>query len=78
MEELLGRRVPYSAEAEQAILGSILIDPGCVPDVIEKIKPYEFYIDQNREIYETIFSMFSLGQRIDPVTVLDQMKLRGA
>ncbi len=76
MEELLGRRVPYSAEAEQAVLGAILIDPGCVPDVIEKIKPHEFYIDVNREIYETIFSMFSLGLRIDPVTVLDQMKVR--
>ena len=76
MEELLGRRVPYSAEAEQAVLGAILIDPACVPDVIEKIKPHEFYIDVNREIYETIFSMFSLGLRIDPVTVLDQMKVR--
>ncbi len=76
MEELLGRRVPYSAEAEQAILGAMLIDPSCVPDVIEKVKPHEFYIDQNREIFETVFSMFSLGQRIDPVTVLDQMKVR--
>ena len=34
MEELLGRRVPWSAEAEQAVLGSCLIDPSCLPDVM--------------------------------------------
>jgi replicative DNA helicase len=77
MEELLGRRVPYSSEAEQSILGSMLIDPVCIPDVVNKVKASEFYIDTNREIFETIFSMFSLGQRVDPVTVLDQMKVRG-
>jgi replicative DNA helicase len=77
MEELLGRRVPYSGEAEQSILGSMLIDPVCIPDVVNKVKASEFYIDTNREIFETIFSMFSLGQRVDPVTVLDQMKVRG-
>ncbi len=31
MDELLGRKVPYSAQAEQAVVGSILIDPSCVP-----------------------------------------------
>ena len=33
MDELLGRRVPWSAEAEQAVLGSCLIDPACLPIV---------------------------------------------
>ena len=77
MDELMGRRVPYSAEAEQAILGAVLIDPACIPDVVNKVKSSEFYIDANREIFETVFSMFSLGQPVDPVTVLDQMKIRG-
>ncbi len=76
MDELLGRRVPYSAEAEQSILGAMLIDPACVADVVNSVKPSEFYIDLNREIFETIFSMFSVGQKIDPVTVLDQMRSR--
>ena len=76
MEELLGRKVPYSREAEQAVLGSMLIDPACIPDVINKVKTAEFYIDVNREIFETIFSMFSLGQKIDPVTVIAEMKVR--
>ena len=77
MEELLGRKTPHSAPAEQAVIGSMLIDPRCVPEVLEKLKADEFYIKLNRDIYETMYAMFSYGQTIDPVTVLDQMKVHG-
>lgn len=77
MEELLGRQAPHSSSAEQAVIGSMLIDIRCIPDVIEKLKGDEFYIQQNRDIFETIYAMFSYGQTIDPITVLDQMKVRG-
>lgn len=77
MDELLGRKVPHSAPAEQAVVGSMLIDPRCVPDVMERLKGDEFYIKLNRDIYETMAAMFAYGQTIDPVTVLDQMKVRG-
>ena len=77
MDELLGRKVPYSSPAEQAVIGALLIDPKCVPDVLERLKADEFYIKLNRDIYETVYAMFSYGQTIDPVTVLAQMKVRG-
>ena len=77
MEELMGRQAPHSAAAEQAVIGSMLIDTRCIPDVIEKLRGAEFYIQQNRDIFETIYAMFSYGQTIDPITVLDQMKVRG-
>ena len=77
MDEVLGRKVPYDRVAEQSILGAMLIDPACIPDVVNSVKSAEFYIDVNRDIFETMFSMFSLGMRIDPVTVLDQMRARG-
>ena len=77
MDELLGRKTPHSAPAEQAVIGSMLIDPRCIPEVLEKLKPDEFYIQLNRDIYETIYAMFSYAQAIDPVTVLGQMKVRG-
>ena len=77
MEELLGRQTPHSAMAEQAIVGSMLIDPSCIPDVINKVRADEFYIQTNREIFETIYSMFTFGKSIDAVTVLEQMKVRG-
>ena len=76
-EELLSRQVPQSLEAEQAVLGSILIDSRCVTDVIGLLRPEDFYLEQNREIYETIYTMFNFSQTIDPVTVLDKMKELG-
>lgn len=77
MEELLGRKTPHSAQAEQAVVGSMLIDPRCIPEVLERLKSDEFYIKLNRNIYETMAAMFAYGQTIDPVTVLDQMRVRG-
>ena len=77
MDELLGRRVPHSPEAEQAVIGSMLLDPRCIPGVLEKLKADEFYLKRNRDIFETIAGMFAYGQTVDPVTVLDQMKVRG-
>ena len=76
-EELLSRQPPHSLEAEQAVLGSILIDSRCVVDVIGVVKPEDFYLQQNREIYETIYTMFNYSQAIDPVTVLNKMKELG-
>ena len=77
MDELLGRKTPHSAPAEQAVIGSMLIDSKCIPEVLEKLKPDEFYIQLNRDIFETIYAMFSYSMVIDPVTVLGQMKVRG-
>ena len=77
MDELLTKQVPQSLEAEQSVLGSMLIDERCVPDVIGLLLPDDFYLQQNREIYETIYTMFNFSQHIDPVTVLDKMKERG-
>ena len=76
-EELLSKQVPQSLEAEQAVLGSILIDSKCLTDVIGIVKPEDFYLKQNREIFETIYTMFNYSQTIDPVTVLDKMKELG-
>ncbi len=77
MDELLGRRVPWSAEAEQAVLGSCLIDPNCIADVMNAVRTADFYLEQNRDIFDTIFTMFTFAMPVDPVTVLDQMKVRG-
>ena len=76
-EELLSRQMPHSVEAEQAVLGSILIDSECLPQIVEQLKPDDFYIRQNRKAFQTIYAMFSMSQKIDPVTVLNQMRLDG-
>ena len=77
MDELLNRQMPHSIEAEQAVLGSILIDPRCVNDVILMLKPSDFYLELNREIYETIISMNNTSKVIDAVTVLETLRSQG-
>jgi len=75
--ELNARQLPNSLEAEQAVLGSILIDSRCITDVIGIVNAEDFYLEQNRQIYQTIYTMFNFSQTIDPVTVLDKMKELG-
>ncbi|MBO2527537.1 MAG: replicative DNA helicase [Clostridiales bacterium] len=77
MEDLLGRQAPHSLEAEQSVLGSMLIDSRCINDVIGAVRAEDFYLQTNRDIFETIYEMFSYSQVIDPVTVLDKMRERG-
>ena len=74
MDELLHRQTPHSIEAEQAVLGSMILDARCVPDIIGMLSVDDFYSVTNRDIYNTIFSMFNFSKPIDPVTVLDNMR----
>ena len=78
MEEvLISRQPPQSLEAEQAVLGSMLIDSRCVSDVIGILRPEDFFLKQNQQLYETIYTMFNFSQTIDPVTVLDKLRELG-
>ena len=76
-EDLLIRQMPHSLEGEQAVLGSMLIDPACVKDVMDKLRPADFYLRQNREIFETIYTMFSYARPIDGITVCEEMQKAG-
>ena len=78
MEELLVRQMPHSPQAEQAVLGSMLIDADCVKDVMDQLQPDDFYLRQNREIFETIYSMFIYSKPIDGVTVAGEMEKNGS
>ncbi len=77
MDELLSRQMPHSTEAEQAVLGSMLIDESCIPEVVTALKPEDFYLRQDREIYEAIYRMVELSSPIDLVTVLEQLRQDG-
>ena len=77
MDELLQHQPPQSLEAEQAVLGSILIDSRVVADVVGILSPDDFFLQQNKEIFETVYTMFNFSQTIDPVTVLNKMKELG-
>ncbi|MBE7008230.1 MAG: replicative DNA helicase [Ruminococcaceae bacterium] len=76
-DELLYRQLPHSLEAEQAVLGSMLIDAGCIKDVMEKLRSEDFYLRQNREVFETIQTMFLYNRPIDALTVVGEMERNG-
>jgi len=70
-------RTPYSAEAEQAVVGSMLIDARCINDVLSKTGVDDFYLSLNKDVFETISGMHSKSKTIDPVTVISEMKKNG-
>ena len=76
-EDLLLRQMPHSLEGEQAVLGSMLIDPDCVKNVMDRLRPGDFYLRQNREIFETILTMFNYSRPIDGITVFGEMEKAG-
>ena len=76
-DELLLRQAPHSPQAEQAVLGSMLIDPDCIKDVMDKLRPEDFYLRANRDIFETIYHMFVYSRPIDGVTVAGEMEKTG-
>ena len=76
-EDLLLRQMPHYLEGEQAVLGSMLIDEGCVKEVMDKLVPSDFYLRQNREIFETIYTMFTYARPIDGITVCEEMRKAG-
>ena len=77
MDEIIGARLPHNVEAEQSVIGSMLLDPRCVPEVMEHLRSEDFYISQNKAIFEAVQSMFTLNESIDPVTVIDKLTIRG-
>ncbi len=66
--------MPYSLEAEQAVLGSILIDPTCITQVLIIVKPDYFYLPQHKAIFTIMQEIDALGGKIDPLIVLEKLK----
>ena len=67
-------RIPYSVEAEQSVLGAMIVDPQSIAEVATMVKPEFFYIPQHKEIYTTIITMFEINQVIDFVSLLEKLK----
>lgn len=74
--DLSGRTMPYSIEAEQSVLGGILIDSNCMAAVSDRIKEDDFYFDHNRAIFSVMLTLFNTNRAIDLVTVSDMLSAR--
>lgn len=70
-----GLNLPYSAEAEQSVLGAVLIDANCLSQVMEILPNAEyFHLYNNREIYNAMLDLFVSSRPVDFITVLEQLK----
>lgn len=71
------RQLPFSTESEQSVLGSVLINPDVLNDIVTILTPAHFYLEQHREIYEAMLSMYDIGTPVDIITVLDRIVQNG-
>ena len=69
---------PHSKEAEQAVLGAALLNKEALSDIIEIIKPEDFYDAAHKEIYEAMLALFQSNVRADIITVSEELKKRGS
>ena len=72
-----GAKLPYSISAEQAVLGSMIIDPKCIDEVAVCVKTEYFYLKQHKQIFEAISAMYQFSQAIDFVSLLARLKKDG-
>jgi replicative DNA helicase len=68
---------PHSIEAEEAVLGSVLIDPYCLLRITKLLSPADFYLETNRWVFGTMVELDKTGTAIDFLTVSEQLKNTG-
>ncbi|MFW5693262.1 MAG: DnaB-like helicase N-terminal domain-containing protein, partial [Thermoguttaceae bacterium] len=75
--ELLDRMPPHSMEAEQGVLGSLLIDPELCDEVALILHADDFYADANARLYRHMMAMHEAGGRIDTMLLCERLKQEG-
>jgi len=72
------RVLPNDVEAEQAVLGGMIIDKEAIANVLEILKPDDFYREDSREVFSAILDLFENSKPIDIVSIKEQLRLRGS
>jgi replicative DNA helicase len=75
--EFAGKVPPQSLEAERAVLGAILLEPGLVPRAVELLVPEEFYKEAHRKIFEAMIRLFERGDPPDVIMVAETLRREG-
>jgi len=71
------KQMPFSIEAEEAVLGAILLDPGALSQVADFLRPEHFYRESNRLRYEAMLSLDAAHIAVDMITIDDELERRG-
>ena len=72
-EILIQSAMPHNKEAEQSVLGSMLLNRECVTTAFEFLSENDFYIEANKKIFAAMLSLFNRNVPIDLVTVSDEL-----
>ncbi|MCV7417413.1 replicative DNA helicase [Mycolicibacterium litorale] len=75
--EDFGRQPPHDAAAEQAVLGGMLLSKDAIADVLERLRPGDFYRPVHQNIYDAILDLYGRGEPADAVTVAAELDRRG-
>ena len=73
----LGKLPPQALDLEQSVLGALMIERQALTDVIDILKPNNFYKDSHKEIYQAIIDLFNNSEPVDLLTVTNQLKKNG-
>ncbi len=73
----MGRNLPFSIDAERAVLGALLLHDGYLDIIIELLKPQDFYTPVNRTIFEAVCAVAQGRQRLDIITLQDELEKAG-
>ncbi|AMU23409.1 replicative DNA helicase [Mycobacteroides abscessus subsp. bolletii] len=76
-EEDFGRQPPQDVAAEQSVLGGMLLSKDAIADVLEKLRPHDFYRPNHQSVYEAILDLYGRGEPADAVTVAAELDRRG-
>ncbi|MBD8507074.1 replicative DNA helicase [Hoyosella sp. G463] len=71
------RQPPQDLGAEQAVLGGMLLSKDAIADVIERLRPGDFYRPAHQDVYDCILDLYARGEPADPVTVAAELERRG-
>ena len=71
------KAIPANLEAEQAVLGSLLIDPDAIVKIASFLRPKDFYRERHAWLYEAMFSLHERHEPLDFITVVDELERRG-
>ena len=77
MSDMSIRKLPFSLEAEQSVLGAILIDPPCYMEIGEIVSYSDFYLEEHQNIFLAMQELFSQSRDIDLVTLIDTLVRKG-
>ncbi len=74
---MVEKALPHNIDAEQAVLGSIIIDPHAVAQVADLLRPEDFYRDSHRVVYQAILDLYHNNGPADFVTLSDALQRQG-